>query len=213
MLGRLDEAFKQAEQIAKKLSKQSRFDTQSTAFALMAIGNLAEKLSGTIEFDWKLNDKSQAGVKSAKAGYQLQLPKQSGEGNVTLTNKGKGILYVNLASKFRPVVDTLPAISNNIKLNVSYVDMLGKTIDVSEIKQGTDFTAQIEVVNTNQLNDYTDIALTYIIPSGWEIINERMMGSVADDSSVFDYRDIRDDRVFTYFNLSRGRSKTIKVRL
>ena len=213
LMGRLDDAFKQAQQIAKKLSQQSYFDTQSTAFALMAMGNLAEKQSGSIEFDWKLNGKNQTGVKSSKAGYQIQLPKQTGEGNISLTNKGKGILYVNLVSKFRPLVDDLPAISNNLKLNVSYADMSGKSLDVSEIKQGTDFVAQIEIVNTNPLNDYTDIALTYIIPSGWEIYNERMTSSGGSEKTSYDYQDIRDDRVLTYFNLSKGKSTTIKVRL
>jgi len=214
LMGRLDQAFKQAQQIAKRLSQQSYFDTQSTAFALMAMGSLAEKLSGTIEFNWKLNGKQQTDVKSGKAGYQLPLPKQVGEGNVSLTNKGTGILYVNVVSKFRPATDTIPAISNNLKLTVSYADLAGKPVDVSELKQGTDFIAQIEVVNTNQLNDYTDIALTYIIPSGWEIFNERMTGSdEGDNKYVYDYRDIRDDRVLTYFGLQRGSRTIIKVRL
>ena len=213
LMGRLDQAFRQAQQIAKKLSLQSRFDTQSTAFALMAMGSLAEKMSGTIEFDWKLNGKNQPEVKSAKAGYQVQLPKQTGEGKVSLTNNGKGVLYVNLASRFRPLIDTLPTISNNLRLNIAYTDLAGKDINVSELKQGTDFIAQIEVVNTNQLNDYTDIALTYIIPSGWEIFNERMRGNEKDNKYGYTYRDIRDDRVLTYFDLSRGSRTVIKVRL
>ena len=210
-MGRLDQAFKQAQRIAKNLSQQSHFDTQSTAFALMAMGNLAEKLSGTIEFDWKLNGKKQNEVKSAKAGYQLQLPKQVGEGNVSLTNQGKGILYVNVVSKLRPLLDTIPAISNNLKIETTYTDLSGKRIDVSELKQGTDFLASIEVRNTNEMNDYTDIALTYIIPSGWEIFNERMTGD--DSEGAYDYRDIRDDRVLTYFDLRRGQSTMVRVRL
>jgi uncharacterized protein YfaS (alpha-2-macroglobulin family) len=215
LMGRLDQAFKQAQQIAKNMSQQRYFDTQSTAFALMAMGSLAEKLSGTIEFDWTLNGKKQSGVKSAKAGYQLQLPKQVGVGNASLTNKGQGVLYVNVVSKYHPLVDTLPAISNNLRLNVFYTDLSGKAMKVSELKQGTDFIAQIQVINTNPANDYTDIALTYIIPSGWEIFNERMVNNenAAATSDKFTYQDIRDDRVLTYFDLPRGKSTTIKVRL
>jgi uncharacterized protein YfaS (alpha-2-macroglobulin family) len=181
----------------------------------MALGSLSEKMSGTIEFEWTLNGKKQSEVKTAKAGYQIQLPKQTGEGNVSLNNKGKGLLYVNLVSKFRPLVDTLPVISNNLRLNVFYTDLSGKAMNVSELKQGTDFIAQIEIKNTNQLNDYTDIALTYIIPSGWEIFNERMVSNenAAATSDKFTYQDIRDDRVLTYFDLERGKSTTIKVRL
>ena len=213
LMGRLNDAFKQAQQLSKSLSQQDYYDTQSAAFAMMAMGSLAEKMSGTIEFDWKLNGKIQPEVRSAKAAYQLQLPKQGVEGNVSLTNKGKGLLYVNLVSKFRPLRDSLPAISNHLKLNVSYTDLSGKPVNISELKQGTDFIAQIEVVNTNPAIDYSDIALTYIIPSGWEIFNERMTGNGSEDNSTYRYRDIRDDRVLTYFDLPRGSRTAIKVRL
>jgi uncharacterized protein YfaS (alpha-2-macroglobulin family) len=215
LMGRLDDAFKQAQKVAKSLSQQSYYDTQSTAFALVAMGSLAEKVSGTIEANWTLNGKKQDDIKSAKAVYQLQLAKKPADGKLSLTNNGKGVLYVDLVSKSRPLTDTFPAIANNLRLNVYYTDLSGKKIDVSEVKQGNDFVAWVEVSNTSVSTDYTDIALTHIIPSGWEIFNERMM-SGEDDISIseaYTYRDIRDDRVLTYFDLSRGRDITIKVRL
>jgi uncharacterized protein YfaS (alpha-2-macroglobulin family) len=215
LMGRLDQAIKQAQQIAKSLSRQSYFDTQSTAFALMAMGSLAEKMSGTLEYSWTLNGKKQDNVKSAKAGYQTQLPKKPEEGTLTLTNKGKGTLYANLISKSRPVTDTLPEIANNLRLDVSYFDMNGKAITVSELKQGTDFVARIQVANISGINDYTDLALTHIIPSGWEIFNERMTDNenTVSASESYTYRDIRDDRVLTYFDLPKGKAIIIKVRL
>ncbi|WP_303033930.1 hypothetical protein, partial [Bacteroides acidifaciens] len=73
-------------------------------------------------------------------------------------------------------------------------------------------------------SDYTNLALTHIIPSGWEIYNERMlvadtespdnMASTSRNSiSKYSYQDIRDDRVLTYFNLRRGETKVFTVRL
>jgi uncharacterized protein YfaS (alpha-2-macroglobulin family) len=213
LMGRLDMAFKQAQKLAKSLSQQSYFDTQSTAFALVAMGSLAEKTSGTIEFNWTLNGKKQSEVKSAKAGYQLQLPKKTGEGSLSLTNNGKGVLYVNLVSKSKPLTDTVPSIANNLRLDVSYFDLSGKPVDISELKQGTDFAARVQIANTSVVNDYTDIALTHIIPSGWEIFNERMTGGGSNVSDAYTYQDIRDDRVLTYFDLPKGRTKTIQIRL
>jgi uncharacterized protein YfaS (alpha-2-macroglobulin family) len=214
-MGRLEEAFKQAQKIAKNLSQQTYFDTQSTAFALTAMGSLAEKLSGTIEFNWTLNGKKQEEVKSAKAGYQMQLPKNRDSGNLSLVNKGKGALYVNLVSKSRPLNDTLPPIANNLKLDVSYTHLDDKAIDISEVKQGTDFIATVKVSNISVSTDYTDLALTHIIPSGWEIYNERMIAGDENDSvsDVYTYRDIRDDRVLTYFDLPKGKAKILKIRL
>jgi len=64
--------------------------------------------------------------------------------------------------------------------------------------------------------NYTDLALTQIIPSGWEIYNERMTNPEDADNTAgapYNYQDIRDDRVMTYFDLPMGQSKTFKIRL
>jgi uncharacterized protein YfaS (alpha-2-macroglobulin family) len=212
LMGRLPEAFKQAQKVSQNLSKERYFSTQSTAYALVAMGTLAEKTSGTIECTWTLNGKKQDKINSAKAIYQTQLPNKPDNGEVALTNNGKGVLYVNLVSKSKPVNDTLPAIANNLRLDVSYTDLKGNPVNISELKQGTDLIASVKVTNISISSDYTDLALTHIIPSGWEIFNERMATNASDDYS-YTYRDIRDDRVLTYFNLSRGKSKIINVRL
>jgi uncharacterized protein YfaS (alpha-2-macroglobulin family) len=213
IMGRIEEAFKQAQKIAKSLSQQTWFDTQSTAFTLIAMGGLAEKISGTIEFDWTLNDKKQDDVKSAKATYQIQLPKKQDKGTITLINRSKGTLYVNLVSKSKPINDTISTIANNLSLEVSYTDLKGNPVNLSELRQGTDFIATVKTSNTSIVSDYTDIALTHIIPSGWEIFNERMVAGENNVSDAYTYRDIRDDRVVTYFDLPRKSSKIIKIRL
>ena len=216
LMGRIQDAFNQAQKIAAQLSGETYYDTQSTAYALVAMGALAGKMSGTIDFDWSLNGKQQKEIHSAKAAYQMQLPKKPAEGNLSLINKGKGSLYVTAVTKSRPLVDTFPAIAKNIKLDVLYTDPAGKPVNVSELSQGTDFIALVQVTNISISNDYTDLALTHIIPSGWEIFNERMTAGenvIPAASDAYTYRDIRDDRVLTYFDLPRGMSKTFKVRL
>ena len=55
------------------MSQEDWFSTQSTAFALMAMGRLAEKLSGTLDFVWSWNDKQQPAVKSAKAVFEKEI--------------------------------------------------------------------------------------------------------------------------------------------
>jgi uncharacterized protein YfaS (alpha-2-macroglobulin family) len=215
-MGRIQEAFKQAQKIAARLSDEIYYDTQSTAFALVAMGALAEKMSGTVDFDWRLNGKQQKEIHSAKAAYQMQLPKTPAEGNLLLTNKGKGSLYVTVAAQLRPLVDTFPAIAENIRLDISYTDLEGKPVNPSILHQGADFMAVVQVTNINASNGYSDLALTHIIPSGWEIFNERMTtaeNAIPTASDAYTYRDIRDDRILTYFDLPGGKSKTFKIRL
>ena len=58
------------------------------------------------------------------------------------------------------------------------------------------------------------MALSEIFPSGWEILNTRLMDNgEAFKSSESDYRDIRDDRVYTYFSLPEQKEVTYFVML
>lgn len=206
LINHLEDAFKHAQRVSKSLTDESYFSTQSTAFALVAMGQLAEKTSGQIKYAWTLNGKKQDNVKSSKAVIQTDLKKNPLEGKITLTNNEKGLLYVALVSKTKPAVDTLSAISNNLKLEINYLNDNGNSVNISELKQGSDFVASVKVTNTSPTENYTDIALTHILPSGWEIFNNP-------ESNNYTYRDIRDDRVLTYFDLNRGTSATFKIRL
>jgi uncharacterized protein YfaS (alpha-2-macroglobulin family) len=212
LMGRLDAAFRQAQSLSERLSKESRFSTQSTAYALIAMASLTGKMSGTIQFNWTLNGRTQTAVNSRQAVFQTDLATRPANGNISLTNNGDGVLYVNLVTKSKPLIDTSPDVFNGLRLEVSYTDLGGNTIQVSELQQGTDFIAVVRV--TNQSNRaLTDLALTHIIPSGWEIFNERLFSADETTDNSYTYRDIRDDRVLTYFDLQRTQSKTFRVRL
>jgi uncharacterized protein YfaS (alpha-2-macroglobulin family) len=218
LTGNMQNAFRQAQRVSKNLSDETYFSTQSTAFSLVAMGRLAEKTAkGFINFDWTLNGKAQKSVNSAKPVYQLPVPTSVLDGNISLKNKGNGDLYVSLMSKTQPLNDTLPEMANNLRLEVMYTSLSGGPIDIYNLRQGTDFTAIIRVSNISGTEDYTDLALTHIVPSGWEIFNERLFiqneSSSENSSANYLYRDIRDDRVLTYFDLDRSRSKTFTVRL
>jgi uncharacterized protein YfaS (alpha-2-macroglobulin family) len=213
LMDRLEDAFRQARKVSGNLSRETYFSTQSTAYAMVAMGRLASKMSGKFDFEWSLNGKPQKKVNTTKVVFQQQLPANPPAGKITVENGNAGMLYVSLSAKTRPVADSLPAMSENLKLDVSYTDMKGAPVDVTNLMQGTDFYAVIKVSNISIGNDYPDIALTHVIPSGWEIYNERMVTADASDGNTFTYQDIRDDCVLTYFDLPSGKSKEIKIRL
>lgn len=212
LLNRKQDALKLASNLSRKLSAESGFSTQSTAFALMAMGRLAEELSGSLDFAWTWNGKAQPAVKSAKAVFEKQLPTSPATGTITVNNRGTGGLSVDVITRTRLRNDTLPAISRNLSLTVKYQDIKGNPVDPATIRQGADFRALVTVTNTHA-SGYTNLALTHIIPSGWEIHNERLNATESDQSAPYTYQDIRDDRVLTYFNLNSGESKTFAVRL
>ena len=219
------DALQQAKKVSQNLAQENWFSTQSTAFALMAMGRLAEQLSGTLDFTWSWNGKQQPAVKSAKAVFEKEIATSPKSGTVSVKNQGKGALSVDLITRTQLLNDTLPAIADNIRLDVKYTDMAGSPISVEDIRQGTDFMSAVTLSNISGTSDYSNLALTHIIPSGWEIYNERMIVPEASSSSSneantpessadkYTYKDIRDDRVLTYFDLRRGESKTFTVRL
>jgi uncharacterized protein YfaS (alpha-2-macroglobulin family) len=48
---------------------------------------------------------------------------------------------------------------------------------------------------------FNELALSQVFPSGWEILSSRLSGIETGGSSVSDYQDLRDDRVYTYFDM------------
>ena len=212
-LNKEKEAFEQARRISTKLQNENYFETQSTAFALVAMGKMAAKSSKGLQFSWTQQGQSHE-VNSAKSMFQQALSTRQANGNITIKNKGNGALYVVLTSQSQPDEDLTPATNRNIKLEVTYQHAGGSGSTIPQVQKGTDLTAVIKVTNLSPTNDYTDVALTHIIPSGWEIYNERLFSDNATNTNdQFLHQDIRDDRILTYFDLPRNTTRTFRVRL
>jgi len=91
---------------------------------------------------------------------------------------------------------------------VEYTDMESRVLDHRELKQGTDFMMVMRITN-NSFRTIDNVALSQMVPSGWEIRNTRLFEAETPvKESAFDYRDFRDDRLYTYFTLKAGETKT-----
>jgi uncharacterized protein YfaS (alpha-2-macroglobulin family) len=97
-------------------------------------------------------------------------------------------------------------------LKVDYTDSKGRKLDISSLPQGEDFNVRITVTNQSVLGTVKDLALSQVMPSGWEIHNERLISGPSAQRN-FDYQDIRDDRIYTYFDLRRGESRSFSFKL
>ena len=104
----------------------------------------------------------------------------------------------------------MPA-ENGLRMSVDYLDLELNQIDHRNLVQGTDFMMVVKVTNNTFLN-VDNIALTQMVPSGWEIQNTRLFeANYGVKESTYDYRDFRDDRLSTYFSLNQGESKTFML--
>ncbi|MEJ2167656.1 MAG: hypothetical protein P8X90_19185 [Desulfobacterales bacterium] len=100
-----------------------------------------------------------------------------------------------------------------MKLKARYFNLEGEPINPTRLEQGTDFVAEVTIENTGRSGTYEQVALTHIFASGWEIHNARLDPSEHRQDSGFDYQDIRDDRIYTYFSIKQGESKTFRALL
>ena len=125
------------------------------------------------------------------------------------------MLFARLILKGQPTVGAETASANDLEINVQYRDVQGNNLNPSAIAQGTDFIAVVKVKHPGKRPfPYREMALNQIFPSGWEIMNTRL-DNVAQFKQVspFDYQDIRDDRVNTFFDISEGQTHTYLVQL
>ncbi len=206
----IPEAMDLAQEVAESMSG-GWYMTQEVAFAATAMRRLALKTgTGSLSAE-VVQGGNTAKVKTTKAVSSV--PVNTQDGDIKVTNTTDGTIYATLITSVRPEFgDRVEARSNGLNLKVSYSAESGRTLNPHDILQGTDFTAAITVGNTSGSKDYTNLALTGMIPSGWEIVNDRLSGGEA-STAAYSYRDIRDDRVSWFFDLAKGSSKTFRIKL
>jgi len=212
LLGMKTDAAIMAKEIADHLNNDEWMSTQTTAYSLLAVSKFlgSSKAETKLKFSYTVN--GQAGTRnSAISMVSFELGEKSKD--ILVKNTGEGVLYVRLITKGIPISGDEQNVSKNLSISVNYYDMKNAKIDVTKMKQGTDFVAEIKVVNSGVRGDLQELALVHIVPSGWEIHNSRMDEFSSNKSSYFTYQDIRDDRLYTYFNLNSGKEKTFRVQL
>lgn len=205
-------------ELSEALSSDSWMSTQSTAFALMAISKYLkdQKPESGIDFNWKLDNQKEQTEKSRNLIFtkELNLTNLNQGHPLIINNKGKAPLFVRIILSGIPTGGHETPASNYMNLSVNFTDLNGSSIDVSRLKQGTSFVAQITVSNPGLRGHLKEIALSQIFPSGWEIQNARMSERAAAlKSDAYTYQDVRDDRVYTYFDLNANQAKTFRIML
>ncbi|MGQ8337710.1 alpha-2-macroglobulin family protein [Sunxiuqinia sp. A32] len=217
-LNKQKEAFPLVTDLANELSSDNWMSTQTAAYSLLAIAQFAGENNlekTTIEAIVRINNESSKTVSDQKAVWQTPINLKSNQSaSVEIENKTGKIMYARITSEGIPMTGDTTSSESNLRMNLRYTDMQGQLIDPTLIKQGTDFVAELSINNPGQKGVYKEMALTSIFPSGWEIINTRLNDVESSlKSDAFDYQDIRDDRVYTYFDLKPLEKKTFRILL
>jgi uncharacterized protein YfaS (alpha-2-macroglobulin family) len=235
-LGRLDKSPDLVRAISAKLASGDWYSTQSVAYSLMAMARFAG--SGTpsvFTFERRVGAEKTTSVSSGAALYQSQLSDLPPAGlPILLRNTSQRVLFATISTRGVPAAGTDQANASGLSMEVNYTDDAGKPVDIAKLSQGSDIVANIAVHNLTALR-IDNIALTQIVPAGWEIHNDRLDnaaatgdreadgpqrdadgipdGTRAATQSHADFVDIRDDRVLQYFGLKSGETIRFTTRL
>jgi hypothetical protein len=210
LLGQKEKAFRVAKDLAKNLSSKQWMSTQTTAFGLYAMAQFAKSNGATgISVQYSLNGKS-VSITSNKAIAQRNLTIQAGKNGLIIKNNKNNTLFVRVLNTGILPVGQEQIVQKDVRASVRFLDRNGAKVSLSKVTQGTEFIA--EVALTNMRNERMEnIALTQILPSGFEIVNMRYTDYGSSASNNANYIDIRDDRANYYFGFNANETRKFKM--
>lgn len=205
--------------ILKNLQSQNWLSTQSIGYSLMALAQVVDKTEGE-----KLVAQVDMAGKSVDIDEKSGVWEYSGTDVKDFKIKGENI-YIAKYWEGIPINYQEKNESKNIKLERKFYNEAGEEIDVKTLKKGETFYMELKVLPADDVKSYyylDNLALTQIIPSGWEIENSRVLGvqppewiRQKSENNSLEYEDIRDDRVNFFFDFNnynkQGQSFFIKL--
>ena len=214
LLDKKEKAQQLAIKLAGVLSSSEWMSTQTTSYCLLAMAKYANYVGGEgIQLEYNLNNKVKKVINTTKTyatSGEIQLNNTSNL--LSFKNSTSSPIFLQINNSGVLPVGQEKLMQGKLNASVTYKSKDGKLIDVSKLSQGLDFVAQVKVSNTTTKN-ISNIALTEIFPSGWEIINTRFTDFGDYNSNAVTHTDIRDDSAHFYFDLKSKQSKTINVLL
>jgi uncharacterized protein YfaS (alpha-2-macroglobulin family) len=208
-------AFPLLQEMAREIGESPWLSTQTAAWCFYSIAKFygAYKPEGGLDAQVTINGKTERHRSELPVVKLNATPNPQGLIKAVVVNNGKTPLFVQINSRGIPDEETEGAAQNNLHMTHFYTDRNGNRIDPAELNQGADLFLNVTVKHPGMRGPYRQLALTTIFPSGWEILNRRLSDMPDQQQQSFDYQDIRDDRVYTYFGLSSGESRTFRIAL
>lgn len=207
-----EQALPLLKEICESFNNNEWYSTQSIAWGLLSYMKWTEMLPGDKNSASKIminlnGEKSEHSILS-KQLWSKDIKLKPGTNSITLENTSEKPLYATLTRKGVPLISDIVKEEKGLSMKVDYYDLNLKPVEKNNLPQGTDFMMVVKVTN-NTFPKVENIALTQMVPSGWEILNTRLFeADYGIKEGNYEYRDFRDDRVNTYFQLTRGETKT-----
>jgi hypothetical protein len=212
LLKNAEQALPLLKTICDNFNNETWYSTQSVAWGLLSYMKWSESVAGDknspLKFKIAFNGTKSEQTILAKEVWSKDLKQNKDNNSLTVENNSDKPLYVTITRKGVPMVSDMAREDKGLSMKIDYLDLTLKPVDQKNLKQGSDFMMVVKVTN-NTFAMVDNIALTEMVPSGWEIQNTRLFeADYGIKESTSDYKDFRDDRVNTYFSLTQGQTKT-----
>lgn len=197
------------QKISDTLLSKDYLSTQSTGYALYALAmgaNLENMNENFMDATLKIDDQAYTINQN-----QMQIFSFNDEKAIVSANKD---IFVSFGVEGVKVSEN-PAFSNKISLDRAFYDEKGNKISPSEIGSGQTFYMRISVSLNEGANYVSNIALTQILPSGWEVSNTLLDDNTPSfiKNSNYDFIDVRDDKIMWFFGLNKNRTHHFYIKL
>lgn len=212
VLGETNRSIGTLAKVTEALSSSSWYSTQETAWMLMSLAphySLTKVGNTAWRVEW---DKGELeGVVTKGTVIRDLEPFDSPTQTVLCKNTGTEPLYARIVTKGILPAGEEKALENGVQASVRYVSGSGRNVRVSDLAVGDSFTMIVTCRNTSG-KTLNNLVLSVPVPTCWEFANERigMEGSSSGSSSSYDYKDIKDTHIYTYFQLQSSQTKTFR---
>lgn len=208
-------ANEQAQKIIATLNNGEWLSTQETAYTLMS---LCKHYTGTnttsnVSAEYSLNHATSKTISSSRKVAKLLLSEKNNpkQNNVFIKNTSASKLYARIIVSGAPLMGDTTKQMHGLMMSIVYKNNQNQVIQPTQLLQGTDFKAVVTITNTGRTGMLKEMVLSELFPGGWEIHNARMDEN--ETKTEARYQDIRDDRVYIYYDLAMNTSKTFTVQL
>ena len=215
LTGDRNRALPLVQELCRRLDTEF-YSTQSVAYSLIALADYSGADKRTpIKYSYSLNGGKSEEIVNSTMVSQVEIPVNSiNSGRLEVKNSSGQVLFARLIMEGVPSTDNTADAFNQLNMEVKYLNMKGEPIAPEKIEQGTDFFAEVTLLNNYNRGDLAQMALTQIFPSGWEIINTRMLDiETFSSTSTATYQDFRDDRIYTYYDLKKVTKNPTRFRV
>ncbi|SHG02868.1 alpha-2-macroglobulin family protein [Flavobacterium johnsoniae] len=212
LLDQKQKAFVTASKLAKEMSANQWMSTQTTAYCLYAMSKFAVSNGPKgINIQFSKNGKGET-INTGKSVADRSLSVASGANSITLKNNKANTVYVRVLNTGILPIGQENAVQSDVTASIVFKNRKGSVINVSRINQGTEFVAEVTIKNQRG-ESVQNVALSQILPSGFEIVNTRFTDYGDAVNNIADYIDIRDDRTNFYFGMKARETKVFRILL